>query len=154
MSFSEVERESGASKSVETLKDTFTKYAGCSWEEAVKEVPQYADENVLKKYKVTKGKAPPEEYKVVLITKRTIYISCIMILCTYIHIYTYLFQIFCERVMAQKKNTPPNVQRVSPHIIVGAEEQLLVVPFENTNTLFYDMVDVSKNLNYLYWQFT
>ena len=69
MSFSEVERESGASKSLETLKDTFIKYAGCSWEEAVTEVPQYADENVMKKYKVTKGKAPPEEFKVVFTTK-------------------------------------------------------------------------------------
>ena len=50
--------------------------------------------------------------------------------------------------MAQKNKNPSNIQQVSPHIIVAAEEQLLVVPFENTNTLFYDMLDVSKNLKY------
>ena len=34
-SFSDVERESLALKSIDTLKDAFSKQAGCTWEEAV-----------------------------------------------------------------------------------------------------------------------
>ena len=64
LSFNDVERESLASKSLDTLKDAFSKQAGCTWEEAMKEVPEYANEKMLQKYKVTKGKAPPQEFKV------------------------------------------------------------------------------------------
>lgn len=64
LSFSEVESESHESKSVETLKGAFVKQVGCTWEEAVREVPQYADVGALRKYKVTKGKILPEEFKV------------------------------------------------------------------------------------------
>jgi hypothetical protein len=42
LSFSDVERESPASKSIDTLKDAFSKQARCTW--AVKEVPEYANE--------------------------------------------------------------------------------------------------------------
>lgn len=64
LSFSEVENESHESKSVETLKEAFVKQVGCTWAEAVREVPQYADVGARKKYKVTKGKTLPEEFKV------------------------------------------------------------------------------------------
>ena len=64
MSFSKVKKESGAAKSLETLKETFAKYTGCSWKEAAKEVAQCADVSTLTKFKVTKGKMPYEDFKV------------------------------------------------------------------------------------------
>ena len=115
MSFSEVERESGAAKSLETLKETFTKHTGCSWEEAVKEVPQCADVNVLTKYKVTRGKAPPEEFKVILLQPeaqqcKTLSTSgrIFPALCSsvIIHALQTVILIFCDRVITEKKKPP------------------------------------------------
>lgn len=60
MSWAEAEKESMELKSVETLKETFCKHAGCSMEEAEK----YADVKHLRKFKVTKGKALPPDFKV------------------------------------------------------------------------------------------
>ena len=56
MSFNEADRQSVDLKPVETFKDSFCKHAGCSWEETVKEVPEYADLKVPKKFKVIRGK--------------------------------------------------------------------------------------------------
>ena len=137
LSFSDVERESLASKSIDTLKDAFSKQTGCTWEEAVKEVPQYANEKVLKKYKVTKGKAPPQEFKVQIPQTH----SAGIFPTQHYQLYIFSIQMFCERVKAQKENIPSNIHHLSPSIIVAVEEQLLNVPFEAI--LFSDMLDVS-----------
>ena len=60
-----MESKSHKSKSLETLKDEYVKQVGCTWEEAVREVPEYADVDRLNKYKVTKGRTLPEDFKVI-----------------------------------------------------------------------------------------
>ena len=64
LSFTEVEKESAEIKSLENLKESFHKQAGCTWEDAVKNAPEHADLKVLKRFKVVKGKVPPQEFKV------------------------------------------------------------------------------------------
>ena len=67
ISFTDAEKKSVQLKSQEALTEAFSKINGFSWEEAVKEVPEYADINMLNKYKVSKGKAPPQEFKVLYV---------------------------------------------------------------------------------------
>ena len=62
-----MENESNDFKSTQALKDAFVKEVGCSWELVAKEIPQYTDITSLKKkYKVTRGKALPPDFKVLM----------------------------------------------------------------------------------------
>ena len=60
-SFSEVEHECHKMKTLQTTTDAFLKKLGCTWEEAVKAIPEYADQMVLSKYSRTSDSGPSEK---------------------------------------------------------------------------------------------
>lgn len=87
---------------------------------------------------------PPEDFKVITDTIWTkVHFNAVVAI---LHVLqtVILAQIFCERVIAEKERNPTSVQSVLPQLFVAAEKQLVLIPFEDTNTVFYDMLDVSN----------
>ena len=97
----------------------------------MKEVPEYAIEKILQKYKLTKGKAPPQEFKVQIpqTQGRNFSYTPPLIL------HFFYIQMFCEKVKAHKENIPSNIHHLCPSIIVAVKEQLLNVPFKATTMI-------------------
>lgn len=66
LTFNEVEQKSHQLKAFDCTKEAFVKEIGCVWEEAVEAIPEYANQKVLGRYKVIKGKALPQDFQVKL----------------------------------------------------------------------------------------
>lgn len=68
MTFAEVEEESEKLKAVSTSKQMFMKEVELeTWEEGETLIPDFAKEEVLKKFNIQKGKPLPKSFKVGII---------------------------------------------------------------------------------------
>jgi len=77
LTFSEVKEKSCQTKALNCVTDAFLTEVGCTWEEAVETIPQYADTRILGRYKVVKEKPLPQDLKVNLteLLQRTSFVS-------------------------------------------------------------------------------
>lgn len=72
LTFREVEKKSLEVKSLKVAKDVLLQKVECNtWEEAAEALPQYCNEEALTQFRVVKGKALPDKFKVSVQRKRT-----------------------------------------------------------------------------------
>lgn len=65
MTFREVEKKSMEIKSMQVAKDVLLQKVECeTWEEAAESLPHYCNEQALSQFRVVKGKALPDDFKV------------------------------------------------------------------------------------------